>query len=223
MGAETVNRVSRPVVGQVRPPGSKSLTNRALVAAGLAAGRSVLTGCLSSDDTRYMAEAWRQLGATVDWDQTSGRAEITGTGGRLAPGPLELFVGNAGTAMRFLTAVVATGRGRYRLDGVERMHERPIEDLLVALRGLGASALSEAGTGCPPVVVEAGGLSGGQVTVSARLSSQYLSGLLLAAPYAAGDVEIGIDGDLVSKPYADLTCRLMADFGVEVECRQYER
>ena len=223
MASETIKCVSGPVVGRVRPPGSKSLTNRALVAAGLATGRSVLTGCLASDDTRYMAEAWRQLGATVEWDEASGRAEITGTGGRLAPGPLELFVGNAGTAMRFLTAVVATGQGRYRLDGVERMRRRPIEDLLVALRGLGVSALSEAGTGCPPVVVEAGGLAGGQVTVSGRISSQYLSGLLLAAPYAAADVEIAIEGDLVSKPYADMTCRLMADFGVEVEYREYER
>ncbi|NLX59786.1 MAG: 3-phosphoshikimate 1-carboxyvinyltransferase [Phycisphaerae bacterium] len=223
MATETIQPVVGPVVGRIRPVGSKSLTNRALVAAGLAAGRSTLEGCLAGDDTRHMAEAWRQLGATVQWDEASGRIVVTGTGGRLAPGPRELFVGNAGTAMRFLTAVAAVGHGRYRLDGVPRMRERPIEDLLVALRALGVSAVSETGNGCPPVLVEAGGLGGGRVTVSGRISSQYLSGLLLAAPYAARDVEIVIDGDLVSKPYADMTCRLMADFGVEVENEEYRR
>ncbi|MBN2582020.1 MAG: 3-phosphoshikimate 1-carboxyvinyltransferase [Planctomycetes bacterium] len=223
MATETIQPVVRPVTGRIRPVGSKSLTNRALVAAGLASGRSVLEGCLASDDTRYMAAAWRQLGATVDWDEPSGRITIAGTAGRIAPGPQDLFVGNAGTAMRFMTAVVATGQGRYRLDGVSRMRERPIEDLLVALRALGASAVSETGNKCPPVIVQAGGLGGGQVTVSGRISSQYLSGLLLAAPYAARDVEIMIDGRLVSKPYADMTCRLMADFGVEVENEEYRR
>jgi 3-phosphoshikimate 1-carboxyvinyltransferase len=223
MATEIIQPVTRPVVGRIRPVGSKSLTNRALVVAGLAAGRSTLHGCLAGDDTRHMADAWRQLGASVDWDEPSGRMVVQGTGGRIAPGPRDLFVGNAGTAMRFLTAVAATGQGRYRLDGVPRMRQRPIEDMLVALRALGVSAVSETGNGCPPVLIDAGGLGGGQVAVGGRISSQYLSGLLLAAPYAARDVEILIDGDLVSKPYADMTCRLMADFGVDVENEEYRR
>jgi len=226
MSTERVQPVSGPVVGTVRPPGSKSLTNRALVAAGLAVGESLLGGCLESDDTRYMVEAWRALGAGIDWPAAGEHgappvtARVRGTGGRIAPGPTELFVGNAGTAMRFMTAVVALGRGRYRLDGVERMRRRPIGDLLSTLAGLGVDARSAADNGCPPVVVQANGLPGGQVTLAGGTSSQFLSGLLLAAPYADAGVEIHLRGELVSKPYVDMTCRLMADFGVEVE---YER
>jgi len=226
MSTEYVQPVSQPVVGTVRPPGSKSLTNRALVAAGLAAGESLLGGCLESDDTRYMVEAWRALGASIEWPAANEpgappvTARVRGSGGRIAPGPVELLVGNAGTAMRFLTAVVSLGRGRYRLDGVERMRRRPIGDLLRALADLGVDARSERGNECPPVVVQANGLPGGQGTISGGTSSQYLSGLLLAAPYADAGVEIQLQGELVSKPYVDMTCRLMADFGVEVE---YER
>ena len=217
------------VIAAVRPPGSKSLTNRAFVAAGLAEGESLLTGCLASDDTRFMIEAWRKLGAWIEWpapdrhDLAPVTARIIGTGGRLKPGPTELFVGNAGTAMRFLTAVCVLGHGEYRLDGNERMRERPLEDLLTALRSLGLDAESERGNGCPPVLIRAAGRPGGHVLLSGSVSSQYLSALLLAAPYASDDVEIELTSDLVSKPYTDMTCRLMADFGVQVEYERYRR
>ncbi len=240
MSTERLQVVRRPITGTVRPPGSKSLTNRALIAAGLADGESLLRGCLDSDDARYMSRAWRKLGANIGIanDEAMGGLaarghadsstpseiisvpevllRVRGCSGRLKPGPVELKVGNAGTAMRFLTAVVALGRGDYRLDGSTRMRERPIEDLLDALRHLGVDAHCEVDSGCPPVLVHADGLPGGPVTVSGRISSQYLSGLLLAAPYADAPVAISVDGDLVSKPYAAMTCRLMADFGVPV-------
>jgi len=219
---QRIQPVRRPVIGTVRPPGSKSLTNRALVAASLAVGESLLSGCLDSDDTRLMAEACRRLGAHVAWTPAGGGTiKVIGTAGRLAPGPVELFVGNAGTVMRFLTAVVALGQGRYRLDGVERMRSRPIGDLLQALRRLGVQAASELDNNCPPVLIDAYGLPGGRVTVPGEVSSQYLSGLLLAAPYARSLLEIRIAGPLVSSPYVDMTCRLMADFGVAVEYEPY--
>lgn len=229
MPTERLEPVRRPVTGTVRPPGSKSLTNRALVAAGLATGESLLCGCLESDDTGYMVDAWRRLGADVTWPAGGEQgappvtARVRGTGGRLAPGPMDLFVGNAGTAMRFMTAVVALGHGAYRLDGVERMRRRPIADLLEALTALGADVRSAEDTGCPPVVVQARGLPGGHATVSGTVSSQFLSALLLAAPYADRDVEIILSSDLVSRPYVDMTCRVMADFGIEVEYEQHRR
>lgn len=199
------------------------------MAAGLAQGESLLAGCLESDDTRYMVEAWRKLGAWVEWPAPDRRdlapvtARVIGTGGRLKPGPIELLVGNAGTAMRFLTAVCVLGHGEYRLDGNARMRERPIEDLLTALRSLGLDVESERGNGCPPVMVRAAGRPGGHVRLSGSVSSQYLSALLLAAPYASDDVEIELSSELVSKPYTDMTCRLMADFGVQVEYERYRR
>jgi len=254
LATERIQPVGRPVVGAIRPPGSKSLTNRALVVAGLAVGESLLVGGLDSQDTRLMAEAWQKLGAHVEWRPGSGRAgeparfsrrtthptrsgarpagggwatreqgaiKVLGTGGRLTPGPVEIFAGNAGTVMRFMTAAVALGQGPYLLDGVARMRERPIGDLLEALGRLGVAARSTRANGCPPVVVEAQGLPGGSVTVAGTVSSQYLSALLMAAPYAARDLEIRVSGELVSTPYADLTCRLMADFGVKVEYEPY--
>jgi 3-phosphoshikimate 1-carboxyvinyltransferase len=246
MSTERLQVVRRPITGTVRPPGSKSLTARALVAAGLAEGETLLHGCLDSDDARYMSRAWRKLGANIGianedgWHgpRLRGHADsssdsdiisvpevllrVRGCSGRLKPGPVELKVGNAGTAMRFLAAVVALGHGDYRLDGSTRMRERPIEDLLAALRRLGVDARTESDSGCPPVLVRADGLPGGTVTVSGRISSQYLSALLLAAPYADAPVAITVDGDLVSKPYAAMTCRLMADFGVPVANDNYQ-
>jgi 3-phosphoshikimate 1-carboxyvinyltransferase len=229
MATERLEPVQGAVIGTVRPPGSKSLTNRAFVAAGLAQGESLLLGCLASDDTRYMIDAWRKLGAWIEWPahDVEGKpavtARVVGTGGRLKPGPTELFVGNAGTAMRFLTAVCTLGHGEYRLDGVERMRERPMGDLLVALRSLGLDVESERSTDCPPIVVRAAGRPGGHVSLSGSVSSQFLSALLLAAPYASDDVEIEMSSELVSKPYTDMTCRLMADFGVQVEYERHRR
>ncbi len=208
------------VAGRVRPPGSKSLTNRALVVAALAKGRSTLSGALDSEDTQVMVESWRKLGVAVDHNAARGTMKVTGCGGQIPATSADLFLANSGTSIRFLTAAVSLGRGEYRLDGVPRMRERPIEDLLAALRTLGSDARGEAGTGCPPVRVRAKGLRGGIVRVPGGQSSQYASALLMAAPYAAGDVRIELTGEVVSEPFVRMTVAVMRDFGMVVEMPQ---
>jgi 3-phosphoshikimate 1-carboxyvinyltransferase len=212
-----ITPVSRPVEGVARVPGSKSITNRALLVAALAHGDSELTGALHSDDTAYMASALGALGIAVEIDGPGERMIVQGGDGAFPAETAELFVGNAGTAMRFLTAALPLGRGRYRIDGVPRMRKRPIEPLLEALRALGADARSEQGTGCPPVVVNARGLPGGRCALAGDQSSQYLSALLLVGPYAAAGIEVDVTSDLVSKPYMPMTAAVMAAFGVEAE------
>jgi 3-phosphoshikimate 1-carboxyvinyltransferase len=207
----------------VRVPGSKSITNRALLIAALADGESVLSGALFSDDTRYMAEALRALGAGVEADEGAARLAVAGTGGVWPAARADLWAGNAGTTMRFLTAALCLGRGRYRIDGSARMRERPIQDLLDALAQLGARVRAENGDGCPPVVVEAEGLGGGTIEIRGERSSQFVSAVLQAAPYAAADVTLGLSGELIAKPYVDMTISVMRAFGVEVDREGYER
>jgi len=206
-----------PVRGTVRPPGSKSITNRALVCAALAAGRSLLPGALESEDTRVMIDSLRRLGLCVEHDPAEATISIEGCAGRLPVTQADLYAANSGTTIRFLTALVALGHGRYRLDGTPRMRQRPIQDLLDALRPLGANARSETDSGCPPVVVEAAGLRGGRTEVAGSISSQFLSALLMAAPCAESPVEIAVRGRLVSEPYVRMTLGVMRAFGVEVE------
>ncbi|MDP9367193.1 MAG: 3-phosphoshikimate 1-carboxyvinyltransferase, partial [Chloroflexota bacterium] len=170
-----VRPVERPLDATVRVPGSKSITNRALLVAALADGPSELTGALHSDDTRYMAEALNALGIGVESDEAGERFAVRGRGGTFPAERADLFVGNAGTAMRFLCAALTLGRGIYRLDGVPRMRRRPIAPLLDALTALGADAVSDEGTGCPPVTVRAAGLRGGRVAMAGDQSSQYFS------------------------------------------------
>jgi 3-phosphoshikimate 1-carboxyvinyltransferase len=213
----TIVPAERPLSATVAVPGSKSITNRALLIAALADGPSVLTGALDSDDTRYMAEALRVLGLSVAHDADAATFTVGGGGGTFPNHEADLFVGNSGTSMRFLVAALTLGHGRYRIDGVPRMRERPIDPLLVGLNDLGASVVSEAGNGCPPVVVIASGLPGGEVTIPGDRSSQYFSALMMAAPYAKQDVRITVVGDLVSKPYLEITAAVMRDFGVETE------
>ncbi len=205
----------------VRVPGSKSLTNRALLAAALADGPTTLINALFSDDSRYFAEALERLGFTLSRQAGEGTITVAGQGGRIPAAAAELFVGNAGTAARFLTAMLTLGHGRYVLDGEPRMRERPIGDLLDALAQLGAQAVSP--TGCPPVTVTASGLAGGRATVAGDVSSQFLSGVLLVAPYARAPVELVVERSLNSKPYVDLTLGVMADFGVSVAREGYDR
>ena len=212
-----VRQVTRPIDATVRIPGSKSITNRALLVAALADGESELTCALHSDDTTYMAAALNALGIDVESDREGERFRVRGGGGTFPAAAAELFVGNAGTAMRFLTAALPLGNGHYRIDGVPRMRKRPIAPLLQALNDLGADARSEEGTGCPPVVVRAAGLPGGDCAMAGDQSSQYFSALLLAAPYARDGVEIAVHGDLVSKPYMPMTAAVMRAFGVDVE------
>jgi 3-phosphoshikimate 1-carboxyvinyltransferase len=206
-----------PIHGSIRPPGSKSLTNRALVCAALAQGQSTLSGALDSEDTRVMIEALRQLGINLEHDLTAKSIRLTGCNGRPRATTANLFVANSGTTIRFLTALATLGRGRFRLDGTPRMRERPIEDLLEALAQLGATAYAELGNGCPPVLIEASGLQGGRATIAGDVSSQFLSGLLMAAPYAKNPVELVLQGRLVSEPYVAMTIAVMESFGVAVD------
>ena len=212
-----------PVSGRIRPPGSRSLTNRALAVAALADGTSDLREVGFSGDTRVMAAALGALGLGIEIDVAARRMSVAGCAGRVPPGPKDLDTGDSGTATRFVTALAAAGHGRYRIDGSPRMRERPIQDLLDGLAALGVAARSERGTGCPPLVIETEGLPGGRVAVSGGVSSQYLSGLLMAAPAARADLVIEVAGDLVSKPYVDMTLSVMRDFGVQVRRDGYVR
>jgi len=198
------------------------MTNRALLVAALADGASELIGALHSDDTRYMAAALTALGVAIEVDEAADRFVVVGAGGGFPAKRADLFVGNSGTSMRFLTATLPLGRGEYRIDGVPRMRQRPIAPLLTALRGLGADIESEQGTGCPPVIARAGGLRGGRVRMAGNESSQYFTALLLVGAYAAEGIEVEIEGDLVSKPYLPLTAGVMAAFGVEAEIDEVE-
>lgn len=209
-----IRPVAGPVSGRVRPPGSKSITNRALVCAALARGSSRLTGALDSDDTQVMVGALKSLGFRLTHDADACTVTIEGCGGRLPGTSGDLFIGNSGTTVRFLTAMLAAGRGEFRLHGTPRMHERPIQDLLEALTSLGVDVRSEAGTGCPPVVVRADGLSGGTAEVRSGKSSQFLSGLLMAAPYAKSPLTLVVPDALVSLPYITMTLEVMRSFGV---------
>ncbi len=211
---------AQPASGSICPPGSKSITNRALVCAALAQGGSRLVGALDSDDTRVMIEALRALGIDVRVDLAKRTIVVTGCGGNIPAKSAALFVGNSGTTARFLTPLLALGNGTYRLDGTPRMRERPIQDLLDALALLGVRVASTAGTGCPPLVVHAQRLPGGQVAMRGDVSSQFLSGLLLAAPYANAPLQIAIEGELVSKPYVRMTLAVMRAFGVDVPADQ---
>jgi 3-phosphoshikimate 1-carboxyvinyltransferase len=193
-------------------PGSKSFSHRALIAAGLAAGPSILKNLLRADDTIHTAQALRQLGCTIHWEQD--HCQVEGVGGNLGVPDGPIFLGDSGTSMRFLSAVAALGHGRYVLTGSARLCQRPIQDLLDALARLGVEATSEPHNGCPPVIVQSRGLAGGPTKVSGNISSQFLSAILLISPFAARDVEIEVVGDLVSRPYVDITLNVMEDFGI---------
>jgi 3-phosphoshikimate 1-carboxyvinyltransferase len=205
----------------VRVPGSKSLTNRALLIASLAKGTTRLTNALFSDDSCYFAKALQALGFELQLDEANHEMTITGLGGHIPSRKSELFIGNAGTAARFLSAFLTLGNGEYLLDGDSRMRERPIQDLIEALNQLGVEL--EAKNNCPPVAIFAKGLPGGKTRIAGNLSSQFLSALLMVAPYASSAVEIEVITELNSKPYVDMTMAVMKDFGVEVERQGYER
>ncbi len=208
---------------RVHVPGSKSITNRALVLAALAGRKHPceLWGALRSEDTEIMVAALQALGFHVessseDWPTTSLTVRNPNPDRIIPARNADLFVGNSGTSMRFLTALVSLGQGKYRLDGVPRMRERPIGDLLAALNQLDGWALTQDGTGYPPVIVEADGLHGGSVSIKGDVSSQFLSGLLMASPLANVDVAIDVDGPLVSRPYVDMTVAMMREFGARL-------
>jgi 3-phosphoshikimate 1-carboxyvinyltransferase len=215
-----IQPVSGPVHGSVRPPGSKSLTNRALIVAAMAEGQSRLTGLLDSTDTQVMLESLHRLGIEVRHDRAECVAEIMGCAGKPPATEADLWLENSGTSIRFLTALCTLGNGTFRLDGNERMRQRPIRDLVDALNALGADVTFELESDCPPVVVQANGLPGGSATVAGNISSQYLSALLMAAPGAESSVELHVEGKLVSKPYVEMTLAVMSAFGCHVNADQ---
>ncbi|XP_027335014.1 3-phosphoshikimate 1-carboxyvinyltransferase 2 isoform X2 [Abrus precatorius] len=225
MAPEIVLEPIRDISGTITLPGSKSLSNRILLLAALSEGTTVVDNLLNSEDVHYMLGALRTLGLRVEDDKTTKKAIVEGCGGLFPTGrdskdEVNLFLGNAGTAMRPLTAAVtaAGGNASYVLDGVPRMRERPIGDLVAGLKQLGADVDCFLGTNCPPVRVNGkGGLPGGKVKLSGSVSSQYLTALLMAAPLALGDVEIEIVDKLISVPYVEMTLKLMERFGVAVE------
>jgi len=200
----------------VTVPGSKSLTQRALIAAALADGPSGLLGPLASEDTHFTMEALRAMGVACD-DSDPECWLVQGSGGRIRTPTGDIFLGNNGTATRFLTSVAALGHGRFHITGSERMSERPILPLMEALRGWQVAIDSDAGTGCPPLTIQAAGLAGGRTVLPEGKSSQYLSSLLLVAPYAATPAELEVRGEILSKPYVEMTLAVMADFGIRVE------
>jgi len=203
------------IAATVLVPGSKSITQRALIAAALAEGDSRLIGPLASEDTKYTAKALRTMGIKVfdkdaDWI-------ITGCGGRVMVPQREIFLGNNGTATRFLSSVAALGYGVFTITGSKRMTERPIRPLMDALAGWGVAIRSLQDTGCPPLEIRAAGITGGKTLLPEGKSSQYLSSLLLVAPYAAHPAVLDVAGGILSKPYVHMTLAVMKEFGVKVK------
>ena len=210
-----------PLTGRARVPGSKSITNRALLLAALAEGESQLTGGLDSDDTVVMRAALRDMGIPVEaleGEDGEARSLVHGRGGRFQDPGHPLDCGNSGTTVRFLTAALTLADVPIVVDGNARMRERPISDLVGALRSLGAELTIEGEADCPPVRIHGGGLPGGAAMLDGSRSSQYVSAVLQAAPYASRDVELAFkDGIIVSRPYIDLTLEVMQAFGARAE------
>ena len=249
--AINIQPITQPLSASVRVPGSKSLTNRALLLAALSDGTTTLTNALIADDTYYFASSLRQLGFDVQPEDLIDPSKsfingelnptiiVRGLEGRIPAIRADLYIGNAGTAARFLTALLSLGYGSYTLDGNHRMRQRPMQDLLDALRQLGADITQphqaldsdgreypsqpEAGLSQLPISVQASGLAGGQARVSGSASSQFLSAILMVAPHARQAVELHLEDDLTSRPFVDMTLGMMADFGVQVERQGYTR
>ena len=210
------------ISGIVNLPGSKSLSNRILLLSMLAEGQTEIHNLLDSDDVRRMVEALGILGIQFEEKRAENLISVSGTAGKIPVSEATLMLGNAGTAIRPLTAAMTLGHGRFVLDGVTRMRERPIIDLVDGLSQLGANLRCLNGTDCPPVEVIADGLPGGKTRLSGAISSQYLTAILLVAPYAKSEVEIEIIDKLVSVPYVEMTMRLMRHFGVSVNHKDFQ-
>ena len=212
------------ISGEVNLPGSKSVSNRALLLAAMAKGTTRLTNLLDSDDIRHMLNALKLLGVNYRLSNHNTECEIDGLGGAFVSSEaLTLFLGNAGTAMRPLAAALCLGSGIYTLTGEPRMKERPIQHLVDALRSAGADITYLESDGFPPLTIQACGLNGGEVHINGSISSQFLTAFLMSAPMAQQDTIIHIDGELVSKPYIDITLHIMAQFGVDIINDNYTR
>ena len=214
-----LNPISK-IEGTINLPGSKSLSNRALLLAALAKGTTTLTNLLDSDDIRHMLNALKQLGVNYQLSEDKTQCVVEGLGRAFntkEQGEISLFLGNAGTAMRPLCAALCLGQGDYVLTGEARMFERPIGSLVDALKDAGADISYLKDENYPPLKIKGTGLNGGNIKIDGSVSSQFLTAFLMAAPMAKQDTQISIVGELVSKPYIKITLQIMADFGVDVE------
>ncbi|MEH2041669.1 3-phosphoshikimate 1-carboxyvinyltransferase [Nostoc sp.] len=216
MDTIAIPALNRPVDATVEIPGSKSLTNRALLVAALAQGDSILENALFSEDSEYFAKCLEELSIPITLNPSLAQIQVAGRGGDIPAKQADLFVGLSGTTARFISALVALGNGEYRLDGVPRMRERPMGDMLTVLETGGATVNFEGNSGFMPYTVYSRQFAGGNFRVKANQTSQQLSALLMIAPYAQQDTIFEVEGTLVSQSYIKMTCRLMADFGVEV-------
>lgn len=218
-----IQPLQEPLDAVVAVPGSKSYTNRALLVAALANGESHLTGALFSDDTDYMVQALRKLGVSIEADPKATSFTVTGNGGRIPTNGAELYIGNSGTTSRSITSYVALGNGTFIIDGDAPMRQsRPIADLLDALGQLGIDARSRFANGCLPVEVQAKGFKGGKTQLDASKSSQFLTALLLVAPYTDNGLEIEMVSEFKTE-YIDITMAVMRAFGIEVQHDDYQR
>ncbi|MEX0685683.1 MAG: 3-phosphoshikimate 1-carboxyvinyltransferase [Balneolales bacterium] len=214
---------AKKINGEINLPGSKSLSNRALLLAALASGNTEISNLLDSDDIKHMLNALHELGVKFKLSKNKTHCIIIGNDGAFdkQQGETKLYLGNAGTAMRPLCAALCLGKGEYILTGEPRMEERPIGSLVNSLRKAGAQIEYLKNKNYPPVKILAHGLKGGHISMDASISSQFLSAVLMACPLAQSDTVISIKGDLVSKPYIDLTLHIMAQFGIDVENKSY--
>jgi 3-phosphoshikimate 1-carboxyvinyltransferase len=207
----------RPFDEAITPPGSKSLTNRALILAALARGVSTLSNVLFADDTLVMMECLARLGFRLEVDRAGHRVHVHGGAGNIAKPGADLFCGNSGTTIRFVAALCALGNGRFNLDGIPRMRQRPIGELVNLMKNLGVRVEYVLGDGFPPIDVIARGLPGGMARFGGSQSSQFLSAVLQIAPYARNEVQIDLEGPQTSWPYVAMTMRVMDLFGVTPE------
>lgn len=217
-----LNPISR-VNGEISLPGSKSLSNRILLLSALSRGVTQVYNLLESDDTSRMIDSLQRLGVGLEFSQNNTLCRVQGLGGPFPPQETELFLGNSGTTMRSICAALCLGEGEFTLTGEPRMYERPIEDLVDALRPMGADIEYLDKDGYPPLRIHARGIPGGSVSVRGNVSSQYLTAILLSAPLARQDMVIEVVGDLVSKPYIDMTVAVMRRFGATVEADGYRQ
>jgi 3-phosphoshikimate 1-carboxyvinyltransferase len=217
MGDITLLPFDKPFTATANVPGSKSLSNRALVMAALADGVCELSNVLFADDTRVMLDGLKQLGFKLELDESSHTVKVEGRGGKIAASDATLFCGNSGTTIRFLAAMCALGNGSFTLDGVSRMRQRPIRELVEPLRNLGSRVEFLGEQGYPPLKIIADGLPGGILKYGSAASSQFLSAVLMVSPYARHEVQIDLEGQQTSWPYVAMTMQLMDRFGVTPE------
>ncbi len=223
MSTHAIERITEPLDAVVRLPGSKSLSNRALIAAGLSRGRSIVSDFLFADDTEYMLNGLKSLGIALQADRRENRVEITGCAGHLSELEADIDCGESGTMLRFCAALCATAIGKYHLHGSGRLHQRPMGPLVAALRRMGALVEFQEREDHAPLIIHGRGLRGGQIEIDGSVSSQFASAILLASPCARSDVMLEVTGDPVSEPYVKMTCAVMKSFGAAWVTEDYHR